>query len=97
MRGFHFLFVFVFLFYALNLLKKSRGWLLFVLLGPLPVDRAVGVLSTTPIPSGVSAPTPVPEDDIKSLQTIKRTVKDPHNYLYTWNFNNKRRGLSVTS
>lgn len=64
-----------------------------VLLGPWPLDRAVGVSVTSPVPSGVSVTTPVPEDDIKCLQTIKRTVKDPHNYLYTWNFNNRTEGF----
>lgn len=64
-----------------------------VLLGPLPVDRAIGVSVPSPVPLGVTAPTPVPEDDIKCLQTIKKTVIDPHDYLYTWNFNNNTPGF----
>lgn len=65
----------------------------FVLLGLLPVDRAIGVSVPAAVSSGVTAPTSVPEDDIKCLETIKKTVKDPHDYLYTWNFNNNTPGF----
>jgi len=64
-----------------------------VLFGPLPASRAVGVSVAAPGPPDVSVITSVPEDDIRCLQTIKRTVKDPHGYLYTWNFNNKTDGF----